>query len=476
MPSTTRDQIQRLQAELARDPGSRVFVHLAEALRQRGDLAQANRVLDQGLERHPDYPSALVVRARVLADEGKERRAEAVWRDVLRLDPDNIVAMRALGDLAEAAGRRDEAVQFYREVVRLENLDPEEDGYSPPSGIDPLPEDFGADEPLAAPSAGAPDFGDYEAAGAPPPSPAGFGAEEPLAEPAPSPAEFGEYERTEAQAPPPADFGSEEPLATPAADPAEFGEYEVESTVQPASAELGDEDRDAAEPPEHGEPAIAEVMNDLIASNLPADPDAPAADDERASTAPAEPGDEVPEPAEVPEHGEPAIAEVMTDLVAANLPAETDADSTAGEGAREPVELDAPAEPAARAEASPTVEEAIDDLLAADPMPPAEGDITHLVTATVSGAPPERSPTGKPRGPRKPRVAEPTGEPGKAARSRKKTEPAPAAEPTPPPPVGDAPVAPPPMPEPPGDAAQPELPGTPPPARPRRGGGRGRTT
>ncbi|HEY0152707.1 MAG TPA: HD domain-containing phosphohydrolase [Longimicrobium sp.] len=126
MADTSRSQLRKLKEEYARNPGSRVFVHLAEAHRKAGELKQAQQVLTEGLRRHGDYPSGLVVLARVLADQGEDERAAAVWRDVVRLDPENIVALRALGDIAEAAGRRVEAMQLYRRVVRLENGDPED--------------------------------------------------------------------------------------------------------------------------------------------------------------------------------------------------------------------------------------------------------------------------------------------------------------------------------------------------------------
>jgi HD-GYP domain-containing protein (c-di-GMP phosphodiesterase class II) len=154
MADTSRSQLRKLKEEYARNPGSRVFVHLAEAHRKAGELKQAQQVLTEGLRRHGDYPSGLVVLARVLADQGEDERAAAVWRDVVRLDPENIVALRALGDIAEAAGRRVEAMQLYRRVVRLENGDPE-DGESeivPPDFDEEDAEPTAAAEPAPAPA------------------------------------------------------------------------------------------------------------------------------------------------------------------------------------------------------------------------------------------------------------------------------------------------------------------------------------
>ncbi|MBD0321352.1 MAG: tetratricopeptide repeat protein, partial [Gemmatimonadetes bacterium] len=154
MADSSRAQLRKLKDEYARNPGSRVFVHLAEAHRKAGELRQAQQVLTEGLRRHVDYPSGLVVLAKVLADQGDDERATAVWRDVVRLDPENVVALRALADIAEAAGRRDEALELYRQLLRLENGAPDDDDtqFAAPSYDDPEPV-AAAQEPERAPVA-----------------------------------------------------------------------------------------------------------------------------------------------------------------------------------------------------------------------------------------------------------------------------------------------------------------------------------
>jgi len=146
MAKTSRDNLKQLQSEFTKNPGSRLFVHLAEAYRQAGDLRQAHELLTQGLRKHKDYPSGMIVLAKVLSDQGEDAKAEGVWRDVLRLDPQNVLALRALGDIAEAAGRRDESMDFYRQVVRLENAEPE----LAPAESAQAPREEPAAEPVAA--------------------------------------------------------------------------------------------------------------------------------------------------------------------------------------------------------------------------------------------------------------------------------------------------------------------------------------
>ena len=194
MAETSRSQLRKLKDEYARNPGSRVFVHLAEAYRKSGDLRQAQQVLTDGLRRHVDDPSGLVVLARVLTDQGEVERAAGVWRDVLRQDPENVVALRSLAELADSAGRRDEAMQLFRRVVRLENGEPDADEtvFAPPAFDDDDAPAVSA--PAASPPAPAASAPEPQSAAAPPASKSRFSwlvrsvgrtlAGEPAAEPA----------------------------------------------------------------------------------------------------------------------------------------------------------------------------------------------------------------------------------------------------------------------------------------------------
>lgn len=123
MPETHRDEIEKLEALYASNPAGRVFTHLAEAYRKAGELARAREILDGGLARHPDYPSAHVVLGRVLLDFGEEEAAVAAFRRVLELDRHNLVALRALGDLAVEAGRFEEARHYFGELILIDPAD-----------------------------------------------------------------------------------------------------------------------------------------------------------------------------------------------------------------------------------------------------------------------------------------------------------------------------------------------------------------
>ncbi|MDB4900073.1 MAG: hypothetical protein JWN53_1881, partial [Gemmatimonadetes bacterium] len=81
------DDVRRLSDELARDPSSRVFVPLGEALRKQGQLDLALKITLRGLERHPHFADGHDLLARVWVDRSELLRAFDEWDMVLRLTP-----------------------------------------------------------------------------------------------------------------------------------------------------------------------------------------------------------------------------------------------------------------------------------------------------------------------------------------------------------------------------------------------------
>ena len=116
-----------LKLRWERDPGSRLFLRLAEEHRKLGQHAEAAAVLEQGLERRPNDLSALVAlgRCRLDLDQGEE--AVSSLETVVSRDPAHIVANKLLleaylrrGDVEKATERLD----IYR---ILNDRDPELD-------------------------------------------------------------------------------------------------------------------------------------------------------------------------------------------------------------------------------------------------------------------------------------------------------------------------------------------------------------
>lgn len=106
------DDVGRLSEELARDPASRVFVLLGEALRKQGQLDLALRATVRGLERHPHFADAHDLLARISVDRGDLERAFDEWDMVLRLVPAHPGALRGMGFVCYHQGRLGEAEQY----------------------------------------------------------------------------------------------------------------------------------------------------------------------------------------------------------------------------------------------------------------------------------------------------------------------------------------------------------------------------
>jgi tetratricopeptide (TPR) repeat protein len=114
---TVAEDIQRWSDELARDPASLAFVPLADALRRRGQLDLARKVITRGLERHPRDGDAHDVMARIWADRGEVQRAMEEWRIALQCSPQHAGALKGLAFANFQAGRLTDAERLLVEAV-----------------------------------------------------------------------------------------------------------------------------------------------------------------------------------------------------------------------------------------------------------------------------------------------------------------------------------------------------------------------
>jgi len=114
-------EIEKLEKRWAENPKGRNFAPLADAYRKAGELDRAIELCTAGLERHPDYVSAHIVFGRCLIDQKNDPGASAVFRKVLALDPENVLALKILAEIAARGGRYDEAAEW---LSRLLSADP----------------------------------------------------------------------------------------------------------------------------------------------------------------------------------------------------------------------------------------------------------------------------------------------------------------------------------------------------------------
>ena len=133
------EDVRRLSDELARDPGSRVFVQLAETLRRQGQRDLALKMTLRGLERHPHLADAHDLLARIHVDGGEMEHAFDEWDMVLRLTPGHLGALKGMGfvcfhrerfadaerylSAAAAADPQDEQVERALRHVRAARVD-----------------------------------------------------------------------------------------------------------------------------------------------------------------------------------------------------------------------------------------------------------------------------------------------------------------------------------------------------------------
>jgi tetratricopeptide (TPR) repeat protein len=94
-------RLEELRRRVDKDPASIAFAPLAEELRKAGEYDEAVRVCLAGLEHHPAYLSARVTLGRALLELQHYAEARQELEYVLQSAPDNLLAQKAMHDLAD---------------------------------------------------------------------------------------------------------------------------------------------------------------------------------------------------------------------------------------------------------------------------------------------------------------------------------------------------------------------------------------
>jgi Flp pilus assembly protein TadD len=119
------DRLEDLRRRVEKDPASIAFAQLAEECRRFGRHQEAIDVCRDGLNRHPGYLSARVTLGRSLLHLGRLDEAEQELETVLQSAPENLAALRAMGDIYRRRDDIPNALAQYNAALRLAPGDPE---------------------------------------------------------------------------------------------------------------------------------------------------------------------------------------------------------------------------------------------------------------------------------------------------------------------------------------------------------------
>lgn len=117
MSSSAR--IDELRKKFDENP-RRFFAPLANEYRKAGDFEQAVFICQEYLPQQPGHMSGHIVYGQTLFDMGRDEEARAVFETALTLDPENLIALKHLGDIARQAGDLEGARSWYQRVLEAD--------------------------------------------------------------------------------------------------------------------------------------------------------------------------------------------------------------------------------------------------------------------------------------------------------------------------------------------------------------------
>ena len=109
--SRTLSRLEELKKALTRDPASRQFLALADEYRKQGQTREAISVLERGLAQDPTAVAGHVALGRLLQQGGRQDEALNSFSAALKLDPQNLVALRQTADVHLSRGDTVEAIK-----------------------------------------------------------------------------------------------------------------------------------------------------------------------------------------------------------------------------------------------------------------------------------------------------------------------------------------------------------------------------
>jgi tetratricopeptide (TPR) repeat protein len=121
-------RIDELRQKFHENP-RRYFAPLANEYRKAGDPEQAIAICRAHLAQQPGHMSGHVVYGQALYDAKRTEEARAVFQQALALDPENLIVLRHLGDIARQRGDVEEARSWYSRALDGDPQDAEVAAY-----------------------------------------------------------------------------------------------------------------------------------------------------------------------------------------------------------------------------------------------------------------------------------------------------------------------------------------------------------
>lgn len=109
-------RVEELRKKFDENP-RRYFAPLANEYRKAGDFAQAIAICREYLPQQPGHMSGHIVFGQALYEARQFDEAKAVFETALSLDPENLIALKHLGDIELIAGKTDAARAWYQKIL-----------------------------------------------------------------------------------------------------------------------------------------------------------------------------------------------------------------------------------------------------------------------------------------------------------------------------------------------------------------------
>jgi tetratricopeptide (TPR) repeat protein len=115
-----QEAILPLEEIVARDPATALYLQLAGRLMERGRLDEAIQLCEERRTRPGSGVGDHIVLGRAYLADGRLNEARAEFEAGLKLDRENVVALKALAGILSHLGDHDQATGYYRAVCRID--------------------------------------------------------------------------------------------------------------------------------------------------------------------------------------------------------------------------------------------------------------------------------------------------------------------------------------------------------------------